>query len=142
MFARRFVADEKEKARQLNIAAQDDFRSIVYGYMSRVRRGDAGLAFPDRKVQMHPVTPTDAEIELSAWQWLGSALIAGLQREKKLVSLAQDEHSSARMMVITRVVRAASAGIGETERRSVASVTVELLTTELTRRRAAPNTGQ
>jgi SNF2 family DNA or RNA helicase len=64
MFARRFIADDKDKARQLNIEAREDFRSIVYGYMSRVRRGDAGLAFPDRKVQMHQVTPTDAEIEL------------------------------------------------------------------------------
>jgi superfamily II DNA or RNA helicase len=64
MFARRFIADDKEKARQLNIDAREDFRSIVYGYMSRVRRDDAGLAFPDRKVQMHQVTPTDAEIEL------------------------------------------------------------------------------
>jgi superfamily II DNA or RNA helicase len=64
MFARRFIADDKEKARQLNIEAREDFRSIVYGYMSRVRRGDAGLAFPDRKVQMHQVTPTEAEIEL------------------------------------------------------------------------------
>ena len=64
MFARRFIADDKEKARQLNIEAREDFHSIVYGYMSRVRRGDAGLAFPDRKVQMHQVTPTDAEVEL------------------------------------------------------------------------------
>lgn len=64
MFARRFIADDKDKARQLNIEAREDFRSIVYGYMSRVRRGDAGLAFPDRKVQMHQVTPTDAEVEL------------------------------------------------------------------------------
>ena len=64
MFARRFIVDEKEKARQLNIEAREDFRSIVYGYMSRVRRDDAGLAFPDRKVQMHQVTPTEAEVEL------------------------------------------------------------------------------
>jgi superfamily II DNA or RNA helicase len=64
MFARRFIADDKEKARQLNAEAREDFRSTIYGYMSRVRRGDAGLAFPDRKVQMHQVTPTDAEVEL------------------------------------------------------------------------------
>ena len=64
MFARRFIADDKEKARQLKVEASEDFRSIVYGYMSRVRRGDAGLAFPDRKVQMHQVTPTAAELEL------------------------------------------------------------------------------
>jgi SNF2 family DNA or RNA helicase len=35
MFARRFIADEKEKARQLKIEAREEFRSIVYGYMSR-----------------------------------------------------------------------------------------------------------
>ena len=64
MFARRFIADDKEKARQLKTDAQEEFRSIVYGYMSRVRRGDAGLAFPDRKVLMHQVTPTAAELEL------------------------------------------------------------------------------
>jgi SNF2 family DNA or RNA helicase len=44
MFARRFIADDKEKARQLNIEAREDFRSIVYGYMSRVRRGDVRQA--------------------------------------------------------------------------------------------------
>jgi SNF2 family DNA or RNA helicase len=42
MFARRFIADEKEKARHLRMEAREEFRSIVYGYMSRVRRGDAG----------------------------------------------------------------------------------------------------
>ncbi len=64
MFARRFIADEKEKARHLKMEAREEFRSIVYGYMSRVRRGDAGLSFPDRKVQMHQVAPSPAELEL------------------------------------------------------------------------------
>ena len=64
MFARRFIADDKDKARQLKPEAREEFRSIVYGYMSRVRRGDAGLAFPERKVQMHQVTPSPAELEL------------------------------------------------------------------------------
>jgi SNF2 family DNA or RNA helicase len=50
MFARRFIADDKDKARQLKPEAREEFRSIVYGYMSRVRRGNAGLAFPERKV--------------------------------------------------------------------------------------------
>jgi superfamily II DNA or RNA helicase len=66
MFARKFIADDKDKARQLKPAARDEFRSIVYGYMSRVRRGDAKLAFPERKVQMHRVKPTSAELELIA----------------------------------------------------------------------------
>lgn len=64
MFARRFIADDREQARQLKAEARDEFRSIVYGYMSRVRRGDARLAFPTRVVQMHPLEPTPAELEL------------------------------------------------------------------------------
>jgi hypothetical protein len=64
MFARRFIADDKDKARQLKPEAHEEFRSIVYGYMSRVRRGDAGLSFPERKVQMHQVVPSPAELEL------------------------------------------------------------------------------
>jgi SNF2 family DNA or RNA helicase len=65
-FARRFIADKKDQARQLKTEAKDEFRSIIYGYMSRVRRGDAKLYFPDRVVQMHRVKPTKAELELIA----------------------------------------------------------------------------
>jgi hypothetical protein len=46
------------------VEARDEFRSIVYGYMSRVRRGDARLYFPDRVVQMHKVAPTTSELQL------------------------------------------------------------------------------
>ena len=66
MFARRFIADDQTKARQLKAEAREEFRSIVYQYMSRVRRGDAGLSFPERKVQMHQVAPTAAELQLIA----------------------------------------------------------------------------
>jgi len=64
MFARKFIADNREQARQLKLEARDEFQSIVYGYMSRVRRGDARLYFPDRVVQMHKVEPTAAELQL------------------------------------------------------------------------------
>ena len=64
MFARRFIADNKDQARELKLEARDEFRSIVYGYMSRVRRGDAKLYFPERKVLRHQVEPTAAELEL------------------------------------------------------------------------------
>ncbi|MDF0676297.1 MAG: SNF2-related protein [Nitrospira sp.] len=64
VFARKFIADDREKARQLPLEAKDEFRSIVYGYMSRIRRGDAQLSFPDRKVQMHKAEPTVGELEL------------------------------------------------------------------------------
>jgi len=63
-FVRRFVEDAREGARKLKPEARDDFRSIVYGYMSRVRRGDAKLTFPDRVVQLHNVKPTNQELEL------------------------------------------------------------------------------
>jgi ERCC4-related helicase len=63
-FARRFVADQRQHARQLRAEAREEFRSIVYGYMSRVRRGDAKLYFPERVVQMHRVDPTRSELEL------------------------------------------------------------------------------
>jgi superfamily II DNA or RNA helicase len=64
MFARKFIADNREEARHLKSEARDEFRSIVYSYMSRVRRGDAKLYFPDRVVQMHRVSPSPAELEL------------------------------------------------------------------------------
>lgn len=64
MFTRRFIADGADSARQLKPEAHERFRSIVYGYMSRVRRGDAKLYFPDRKVQRHHVDPTPAELDL------------------------------------------------------------------------------
>ena len=64
MFARKFIADNREQARHLKLEARDEFRSIVYGYMSRVRRGEARLYFPDRVVQMHKVAPTTSEMQL------------------------------------------------------------------------------
>jgi SNF2 family DNA or RNA helicase len=42
MFARKFIADKRETARQLKEEAREA-RSVVYGYMSRVRRGEAKL---------------------------------------------------------------------------------------------------
>lgn len=64
MFARKFIADNRDQARQLKPQARDEFRSIVYSYMSRIRRGDAKLYFPDRVVQMHKVAPSTAEQQL------------------------------------------------------------------------------
>jgi superfamily II DNA or RNA helicase len=64
MFARKFIADTREQARRLKPEAREEFRSIVYGYMSRMRRGDAKLVFPDRVVQLHKVDPTPGELAL------------------------------------------------------------------------------
>jgi superfamily II DNA or RNA helicase len=64
MFARRFISDKRETARILKPDAREDFRKIVYGYMSRVRRGDANLDFPERKIQLHKVVPSAEELAL------------------------------------------------------------------------------
>jgi superfamily II DNA or RNA helicase len=64
VFARKFIADSRTHARQLKVGMKDEFRSIVYGYMSRVRRGDANLHFPERVVQLHTVNPSTKELEL------------------------------------------------------------------------------
>ena len=64
MFARKFIADNATQARQLKLEAQQEFRAIVYGYMSRVRRGDAALHFPSRQVFTQGVRPTPEELEL------------------------------------------------------------------------------
>ncbi len=64
LFARRFIADKRETARVLKAEAREDFRKIVYGYMSRVRRGDAKLDFPERKIQLHRVRPSPEELQL------------------------------------------------------------------------------
>jgi superfamily II DNA or RNA helicase len=82
VFARRFIADEKEKARHLRKDAREDFQSIIYGYMSRTRRGDAGLLFPGRTVQMHQVAPTPGEIELI------KLVAMPVQRMNKLVQIS------------------------------------------------------
>jgi superfamily II DNA or RNA helicase len=82
MFARKFIADDREQARQLKAESRDEFRSIVYGYMSRVRRGDAKLSFPDRVVQMHKVEPTMAERMLIA------AIAQPIQKLNKLAQIS------------------------------------------------------
>lgn len=82
MFARKFIADNREQARQLKQEARDEFRSIVYGYMSRVRRGDAKLYFPDRVVQMHKVDPTAAELQLI------SAIAEPIQKLNRLAQIS------------------------------------------------------
>jgi len=64
VFARTFIGDDRTKARHLAANMRDSFRSIVYGYMSRIRRADANLHFPERVVQLHKVDPVPEELEL------------------------------------------------------------------------------
>lgn len=64
LFARKYIADNQTDARKLKESSREEFRDVVYGYMSRIRRGDANLQFPTREVQLHNVTPTPEEVEL------------------------------------------------------------------------------
>lgn len=60
-FAKKFIGDATTSARKLNPDKQEEFRSILYGYISRTRRKDANLSFPDRIVQSHLVPPDEQE---------------------------------------------------------------------------------
>jgi superfamily II DNA or RNA helicase len=82
MFARRFIEDNQTHARRLKLAAREEFRSIVYGYMSRVRRGDAQLHFPSRKIFRQAVTPTPQELQLIA------TLAKPIQRLNRLAQIS------------------------------------------------------
>jgi superfamily II DNA or RNA helicase len=64
IFARTFIADDRNEARRLNPQMRESFRSIVYSYMSRIRREDANLHFPERIVQLRRVKPSAEELEL------------------------------------------------------------------------------
>ncbi len=65
-FARNFIADGRTSARQLREDHKDEFRAIIYGYMSRFRRADAKLYFPQRQVEMERVDPTSDEKQILA----------------------------------------------------------------------------
>ena len=82
MFARRFIADSRTQARQLKHEAREEFRDIVYSYMSRVRRGDLELSFPERKVLLRAVHPTPAELELIGM------LVEPLQQMNRLAQIS------------------------------------------------------
>lgn len=114
MFARRFIADRRDQARHLNPVARDEFRRIVYGYMSRVRRGDAKLYFPDRVVQMHRVNPTAAELELI------KAIAAPIQRLNRLAQISI-------LQALTSSPEALAAQLANMARKG--TVSVELATT-------------
>jgi superfamily II DNA or RNA helicase len=64
LFYRKFIDDSRDQARKLKPEAREDFRDIVYSYMSRIRRADADLQFPDRIVERYIVDPTAEEFEL------------------------------------------------------------------------------
>ncbi|WP_291176150.1 DEAD/DEAH box helicase [Hyphomicrobium sp.] len=66
IFTRKFIDDAPATARKLKPSSQEEFRSVVYSYMSRVRRGDAKLQFPERLVRMHAVPPSADELRLIA----------------------------------------------------------------------------
>jgi SNF2 family DNA or RNA helicase len=58
MFSRKFIADGRTQARKLKSEMRDEFRAIVYGYMSRVRRADIKIfIFQIEKCSFIRLTP-------------------------------------------------------------------------------------
>src|ERR1700733_2760969 len=65
VFTWKFIADDDhQQARQLKPEVHEEFRSIVDRYMSRLRREDIKLNFPNRLVQSLPLEPNAKELEL------------------------------------------------------------------------------
>ncbi len=98
MFTRNFIADGKTEARQLRVDKRDEFRSIVYGYMSRIRRGDAKLHFPDRKVQLHKVYPSPEELELISLVGKAIQKMNRLSQISILQALTSSPHALAKQL--------------------------------------------
>ncbi len=63
-FAQNYIADTRLKARELRKDKKRNFHSIVFNYMSRIRRLDVELSFPSREVLMHKFDATIEEKEL------------------------------------------------------------------------------
>lgn len=64
VFSVKYIADTRAEARQLRPGAYEEFRSILSRYVSRARREDLRLTFPDRVVQPMSVPPNPREREL------------------------------------------------------------------------------
>lgn len=64
LFKRRFISERGTKVSHLKPEMAKEFQNIVYGYISRVRRDDAKLHFPERVVELHQVDPTKGELKL------------------------------------------------------------------------------
>jgi hypothetical protein len=65
-FSVKYIADSRVEARQLRPHAYEEFQSILSRYVSRARRDDLRLTFPDRVVQPMAVQPNPRERELFA----------------------------------------------------------------------------
>ncbi len=63
-FAKEYISDERSKARKLRPDKQEKFRSIVYSYISRIRRNQVNLFFPDRIVKLVKVDRFPSEVRL------------------------------------------------------------------------------
>ncbi|BBO33558.1 DEAD/DEAH box helicase [Lacipirellula parvula] len=62
-FSARYIADAPA-ARRLRDGTQEPFKEILRQYVVRTRRQDAGLVFPDRRVDLQSVAATSEEIEM------------------------------------------------------------------------------
>jgi SNF2 family DNA or RNA helicase len=101
MFIRKFIADNRQEARQLKADTREEFRSIVYGYMSRVRRGDAKLYFPERVIQViaKPIQRLNRLAQISILQALTSSPHALMASSPRWLAMAPCSRNSRRQYV-------------------------------------------
>jgi superfamily II DNA or RNA helicase len=92
-FAAKYLADGKIKARVLRTESAAEFRGIVGNYMSRTRRADAQLAFPEREVRTYEVKTTKVEDRLQSLVAQNIGLLNELLQVSVLVALMSSPHA-------------------------------------------------
>jgi superfamily II DNA or RNA helicase len=92
-FAGKYLADGKIKARVLRPESAAEFRGIVGNYMSRTRRADAQLAFPEREVRTYEVKTTKVEDRLQSLVAQNIGLFNELLQVSVLVALMSSPHA-------------------------------------------------
>lgn len=92
-FAGKYLADGKVKARALRRESAAEFQGIVRNYMSRTRRADAQLAFPEREVRTYEVKTTKVEDRLQTLVAQNIGLLNELLQVSVLVALMSSPHA-------------------------------------------------
>ena len=94
-FVNKYIADTRRKARELNFYTQGDFRSIVSSHMSRIRREDVDLLFPERVVLLHKVDATTEEMEILSIIHKGIRKLNSLEKSSILQAFVSSPHALA-----------------------------------------------
>ena len=92
-FATKYIADKRVEARQLRPESHEEFQSILGRYVSRARREELRLTFPDRTVQTMSVAPNPRERELFNLLAEPIALLEPAAQSALLFALTSSPHA-------------------------------------------------